>query len=192
MWSLKALRVVWKGDPQLPPNQQGLRVFVVPIGQPEFVHDFLTQKEENMPFLFKVFYSLYAPFHVRIIEGQPLFEDCQTRIDEGFHRSAMTLPYGGCGRKIGFICRKIAGFKVRKGSNSASHCEEKTHRHCRVDDQAFGGGTCPLFPGSPAVQKSDGCLFGSNCLFPSPESKPPTATPLAAESHQTIGNKVRV
>ena len=45
--------VVWKGDRQLPPNQQGLKVLGVPIGQPEFVLDFLEAKSREHATLFQ-------------------------------------------------------------------------------------------------------------------------------------------
>ena len=45
--------VAWKGDQQLPPNQQGLRVLGVPIGQPEFVLDFLEAKSKEHATLFE-------------------------------------------------------------------------------------------------------------------------------------------
>ena len=45
--------VVWKGDQQLPPNQQGLRVLGVPIDQPEFVLDFLEAKSRERATLFQ-------------------------------------------------------------------------------------------------------------------------------------------
>ena len=45
--------VVWRGDPKLPRNQQGLRVFGVPIGQLEFVRDFLEVKTREQTTLFQ-------------------------------------------------------------------------------------------------------------------------------------------
>ena len=45
--------VVWKGDPHLPANQQDLRVLGVPIGQPEFVTDFLEAKSREHSTLFE-------------------------------------------------------------------------------------------------------------------------------------------
>ena len=38
---LKPFSVVWKGDPNLPVSQQGLKVLGIPIGQPAFVREFL-------------------------------------------------------------------------------------------------------------------------------------------------------
>ena len=45
--------VVWKGDPQLPPPQQGLKVLGVPIGQPEYVREFLQRKSGEHATLFR-------------------------------------------------------------------------------------------------------------------------------------------
>ena len=44
---------VWRGDPELPRNQQGLRVLGVPIGQPKFVRDFLESKTREQAILFQ-------------------------------------------------------------------------------------------------------------------------------------------
>ena len=44
--------VVWKGDPELPHAQQGLKVLGVPIGQPEYVRDFLEKKSREQEVLF--------------------------------------------------------------------------------------------------------------------------------------------
>ena len=41
--------IVWKGDPQLLPLQQGLKVLGVPIGQPEFIREFLHRKSGEPP-----------------------------------------------------------------------------------------------------------------------------------------------
>ena len=67
--------VVWKGDQQLPPNQQGLRVLGVPIGQPEFVLDFLEAKNRENHFVPTHPMgpghsgSILASLHVRFDEG---------------------------------------------------------------------------------------------------------------------------
>ena len=39
--------VVWQGDPHLPPPQQGMRVLGVPIGEPEFIKEFLVKKSRE-------------------------------------------------------------------------------------------------------------------------------------------------
>ena len=44
---VKPEAVVWRGDPELPLSQQGMRVLGVPIGQPEFVRDFLERKNQE-------------------------------------------------------------------------------------------------------------------------------------------------
>ena len=44
--------VVWKGDPELPRAQQGLKVLGVTIGQPEYVRDFLEKKSREQEVLF--------------------------------------------------------------------------------------------------------------------------------------------
>ena len=76
VWSLRsdqkgktgeARRSCVEGD-QLPPNQQGLEVFGVPIGQSEFL------RAKNMPLCVN--------------------KDCQTRVDGEFRRS-LTLLSGG-------------------------------------------------------------------------------------------------
>ena len=41
---VKPEAVVWRGDLELPLSQQGMRVLGVPIGQPEFVRDYLERK----------------------------------------------------------------------------------------------------------------------------------------------------
>ena len=70
--------VVWRGDPELPRNQQGLRVFGVPIGQPEFVRDFLEVKTREQATLFQripwVQGSLHVAPHVWFNEGEFLVE----------------------------------------------------------------------------------------------------------------------
>ena len=45
--------IVWKGDPQLPPLQQGLKVLGVPIGQPKFIREFLQRKSGEQATLFE-------------------------------------------------------------------------------------------------------------------------------------------
>ena len=45
--------IVWKGDPQLFPLQQGLKVLGVPIGQPEFIREFLQRKSGEQATLFE-------------------------------------------------------------------------------------------------------------------------------------------
>ena len=44
---LKPEAVVWKGDPQLPEEQQEVRVLGVPIGRSEFVRVFLEKKNNE-------------------------------------------------------------------------------------------------------------------------------------------------
>ena len=50
---LKPEAVVWKGDPQLPEEQQGVRVLGVPIGRGEFVRVFLEKKNKDHETLFQ-------------------------------------------------------------------------------------------------------------------------------------------
>ena len=45
--------VVWKGDPNLPPTQQGLKVLGVPLGQPAYVREFLENKSREQTVLFE-------------------------------------------------------------------------------------------------------------------------------------------
>ena len=45
--------VVWRGDQNLPPSQQGLKVLVVPIGHTEFVKEFLEGKSREQVTLFQ-------------------------------------------------------------------------------------------------------------------------------------------
>ena len=44
---------MWKGDPQLPPLQQRLKVLGVPIGQPEFIREFLQRKSGEQATIFE-------------------------------------------------------------------------------------------------------------------------------------------
>ena len=44
---------VWKGDPNLPPTQQGLKVLGVPLGQPAYVREFLENKSRERTVLFE-------------------------------------------------------------------------------------------------------------------------------------------
>ena len=50
---LKPEAVVWKGDPQLPEEQQGVRVLGVPIGRGELVRVFLEKKNKEHETLFQ-------------------------------------------------------------------------------------------------------------------------------------------
>ena len=45
--------VVWRGDPELPLSQQGLKVLGIPIGQTAFVSDFLERKSREQQTLFR-------------------------------------------------------------------------------------------------------------------------------------------
>ena len=70
----------------------------VPIGQPEFVTDFLGGKEQRTFHPVWAYamgqghlFSLIAPPHVRINEGELLVEDCQTRVDRGLRRTPWRL-----------------------------------------------------------------------------------------------------
>ena len=45
--------VVWRGDLRLPREQQGLKVLGVPIGQPEYVREFLAAKTREQATLFQ-------------------------------------------------------------------------------------------------------------------------------------------
>ena len=83
--------IVWKGDPQLPPLQQGLKVLGVPLGQPEFIKEFLQRKSGELATLFEripwvndpqAAYLLLPP-HVRVYSSQFLVESDQSRFDRG-------------------------------------------------------------------------------------------------------------
>ena len=50
---LKPEAVVWKGDPQLPEEQQGVRVLGVPVGRGELVRVFLEKKNKEHDTLFQ-------------------------------------------------------------------------------------------------------------------------------------------
>ena len=50
---VKPEAVVWRGDPELPLSRQGMRVLGVPIGQPEFVRDYLERKSLEHETLFQ-------------------------------------------------------------------------------------------------------------------------------------------
>ena len=54
---------VWRGDPELRPDQQGVKVLGTPIGQPEFVQEFLAKKSRE---------------HQTLFERIPLVEDLQS------------------------------------------------------------------------------------------------------------------
>ena len=45
--------VVWRGDQNLPPREQGLKVLGVPIGHPEFVKEFFEGKSREQVTLFQ-------------------------------------------------------------------------------------------------------------------------------------------
>ena len=45
--------VVWRGDQNLPPSEQGLKVLGVPLGHPEFVKEFLEGKSREQVTLFQ-------------------------------------------------------------------------------------------------------------------------------------------
>ena len=45
--------VVWKGDSNLPPTQQGLKVLGVPLGQPAYIREFLENKSREQTALFE-------------------------------------------------------------------------------------------------------------------------------------------
>ena len=225
--------VVWKGDQQLPPNQQGLRVLGVPIGQTEFVLDFLESKSREHATLFQripwvqdtqaAFLLLFmcgstrANFWLRTVEPE-LTESFAERHDASVWRCLSNIlgtPSAPDGAQviaiIGLICRRIGALECAQSQKCRPFCqlggraedgEEETPRHCRVDDQASGGWRCPLFPGSPAVQRSGGrgrvgfAFVDRVVSFPSPcrgrTGAQPTTTQLAAESHQTTGDEVRV
>ena len=55
--------IVWRGDPELRPDQQGVKVLGTPIGQPEFVQEFLAKKSRE---------------HQTLFERIPLVEDLQS------------------------------------------------------------------------------------------------------------------
>ena len=82
--------VVWKGDPHLPPPQQGLRVLGVPIGQPEFIKEFLVKKKSRAchalrqdPMGQRPSGRLPPPAHEWVHQSQLLVEGRQTRFDRG-------------------------------------------------------------------------------------------------------------
>ena len=50
---MKPDAVVWRGDPLLPVQKQGLKVLGIPIGQPAFVADFLESKSREQQTLFQ-------------------------------------------------------------------------------------------------------------------------------------------
>ena len=73
--------VVWKGDPELPRNQTGLRMLGVPIGQPEFVRDFLEKKTreqalllQRIPWVQNTQAAFFVVLHVWFNEGEFLVE----------------------------------------------------------------------------------------------------------------------
>ena len=78
---LKPEAVMWKGDPQLPEEQQGVRVLGVPIGRGEFVRVFLEKKNKDyetlfqrIPWLNDPSVCVAAPSHVRVDPSKRLVE----------------------------------------------------------------------------------------------------------------------
>ena len=55
--------IVWRSDPELRPEQQGVKFLGIPIGQPEFVEEFLAKKSRE---------------HQTPLEHIPLVEDLQS------------------------------------------------------------------------------------------------------------------
>ena len=45
--------VVWRGDDGLPPSQQGIKILGIPVGQPEYVRQFLEEKSDEHRTLFQ-------------------------------------------------------------------------------------------------------------------------------------------
>ena len=59
--------VVWKGDPELPLAQQGLKVLGVPIGQIEYVRDFLEKKSREQEVWFNKIPGINDPQAARLL-----------------------------------------------------------------------------------------------------------------------------
>ena len=87
--------VVWKGDPNLPPTQQGLKVLGVPLGQPAYVREFLENKSreqtvlfERIPWVTDPQASSLAPFDdVRFDPVQLLVARRSARVDRSVRHS---------------------------------------------------------------------------------------------------------
>ena len=95
-------------DPEWPRNQQGLRVLGVPIGQREFVRDFVEVKAREQATLFQRIPwvqdtqagLLVAP-HVWLNEGQFLVEVSLARPDGGVRRTTRHCCLGMSPRNLG-------------------------------------------------------------------------------------------
>ena len=70
--------IVWRGDTALPRGQQGVKVLGVPVGQPEFVHNFLFCSVPTHSGGGGSTGSMVAAVDVRFHQGELLVEECAT------------------------------------------------------------------------------------------------------------------
>ena len=164
--------VVWRGDPELPRNQQGLRVLGVPIGQPEFVRDFLEKKTREQAILFQripwvqdtqatfllllMCGSTRANFWLRSRHDTAVW-GCLRAIlgtpsaDEAQVLATLALSGGGLG-----LSSAQGGQESPISQVGQTHCAPETPPHCGDHDSASGGGNCSMFPSGPGVQRIGG------------------------------------
>ena len=158
--------VVWKGgDQNLPSSEQGLKVLGVPR-HPEFVKEFLGRQRagEQVTLFQRIPWieDTQAAFALLLMCGSTranYWEDFARRHDEEVWRCLRTILGTPSAPEEAQVIATLALSAGGLGLTSAqrgrlfAHGEGQTPPHCRVDDQAFGGGHRSVLPGSSSVQR---------------------------------------
>ena len=158
-----------KGDPELPRNQQGSRVQGVPIGQREFVRDFLEVKRREQARLFQRIpwvQDTGAAFLLLLMCGSTRanfwLRSVQPDLTEGFvepHCPRTTLGTPSAPDEARSWPRwpcLVEDWGSRARGRRVEHGAPETPPLCGDHDSASGGGNWVLFPGGAGVQRVGG------------------------------------
>ena len=207
--------VVWRGEPELPRNQQGLRVLGVPIGQPEFVRDFLEVKTREQATLFQRIpwvQDTQAAFLLLLMCGSTRanfwLRSVQPDLTEGFAERHDTAVWGCLRAILGTpSAPDEAQVPVRRAAHVASWADTLSmvrQRHLLIAEtmiRHLEEGTAPCFQAvwecRELVEEAGLEVPSWTELSVSPprfEEEPEPNLPRQgwAEGHQTIGDSVHV